>query len=268
MVNTRNMGIGNIVWWSIPDEISVKRSEWAARFPELPLLGESAGDPLRRALFAIKAPAGTRRLIRPLRQLGQWAIVIETPETANLHYTVDMIVAIENGKLVIIKTTSYSEWMYELGANYERELDKVHNGALADAVLNEVRGRCLAVTARKTGGVYFVPSIYADKIDKITNVLQAIGGNLYSYAVGADEHSRQQVLTHIVDDMKTSVDTVTGLIEGRHKTDAVNEGKQALDRIRYYRDAFNLLTDESNKIEAQLNDLIVKALTKKDTGEK
>lgn len=266
-MNPSDIGIGDIVWWSIPDEINCRRSDWNKTYPDLPLPSESAGDPLRRALYSIKAPKGTRRLIRPLKTNGDWAIVIETPDIGDLNYVVDMIVKIDRGSLYFIKTTSYSDWAFELGKAYEHEVEAIQSAALADAVLLEIRGHCLAVQARKTGGVYFVPAMYRDRIDKIADVLKDIGGQLFTYHVGMDEHSRDQVLSHVVDDMKSTVDVVKNRIENRHKTEAVTEAKQALDRIRYYKDAFELLTGESSKIEKQINDLIVEALTKKEKTE-
>ncbi len=257
------LGLGSIVWWSLLDDIAVKRSEWASQFPNFPMLTEPLGDPLRRALYALQAPAGSKRLVRPLRQKDHWAIVIETPTTDDLDYKTEFTVKLEADAIQFVKSSGNTSWEFMLQQNYLEELDRVTSNAIADLILIHVRGQCLAVQARKTGGVYFVPADKDIELGNITVLVEALGGRLYNFPVDGREKHRDDLLHLIVEDLKNARDNVQMNLAARHKNDAVREGKLALDRVRFYREALGIITEEAGGIEKQINKMMVDALTKK-----
>jgi hypothetical protein len=258
------LGLGSIIWWSLPDDIGIKRSEWAPRFPDYPMSAEPLGDPLRRALYALQAPAGSKRLVRPLRQKDHWAVVIETPSTDDLSYKTEFTVKLEADAIQFVKSSGNTSWEFMLQQNYLDEIDRVTSNAVADLILNHVRGQCLAVQARKTGGVYFVPADKDLELGGITLLVEALGGRLFNFPVDDREKHRDDLLHLIVEDLKNARDNVEMNLAARLKNDAIKEGKLAIDRVRFYRDGLGILTEEAGKIEKQINKMMVDALTKKE----
>lgn len=266
-MNPNKLGLGDIVWWSLPEDINVSRTNWLPNYPDFPLPPEPLGDPLRRALYGLEAPRGTKRLVRPLKQKDHWAIVIETPKEDDLDYRTEFTVRLNHDLLDFRKQTGDPSWAPILYENYIKELERVTPGAIADLVLRKVRGACLAIQARKTGGVYFVPKDKEQELNKIVNLVEALGGRLYRFPVDDVGRHRDDLIHLIVEDLKSAVDAVHTNLNARHTTDAITEGTQALDRVRFYREALNIVTKEAVKYEKELNQILVTALTKKNKKE-
>lgn len=266
------LGLGYIVWWSLPDKISVMRSEWPERFGKdfgIPM--EPLGDVLRRALYAIKAPEGSKRLIRPLQAHDEWGLVIESYSDGESPLVYDFKLSVKLspvGLEIALGDQQQREFIQELKTNYEVELERVTPGCVADIVLRGVRGNCLAVQARKTGGVYFVTADYHNSIQRIANFVLALGGNMYWFPINETPQAKKDLLKLVVEDLKNSIEIARANIAARHKTDAVSEGTAALDRVRYYREALGMAAGQAKKIEKELNRLLVEALTKKEKGGK
>ncbi len=262
------LGLGEIVWWSLPDEISITRQEWNLKYPEFNIGYEAVGDPLRRALFTIPAPTGSRRLVRPLKTRGFWAVVFETPLDNDLtYYTEFTVKPLPGGTLQIIKADYGNQWAAPLQDAYTKEYNRITTTAVAEIILRSVRGSCLATQARKTGGVYFVPATFQDKLTCVEALVTELGGRLFRFPVDNTQGQRENVLHLITEDLKGSIELVKSQIESRHKNDAILESKQALDRVRFYRDALGMMADKANMIEAEISELIKTAMTKKNNQE-
>lgn len=269
MAPTELQGLGEIVWWSLPEQISTTRADWNTTYPNFIIPNEPSGDPLRRALFAIVAPKGSRRLIRPLQTRNHWGVVIETPtQDDDLEYSTEFTVKAEGGTLAFIKYSSDPKWAVDLEYNYRIEVNRVTTGIVADLILSTVRGTCLAVQARKTGGVYFIPTDYKEKLDAVEELVTSLGGKLYRFPVNNDGKQRGNLLQMIVEDLKSAQESVKMNLDARHKTDGLNEGRLALNRISYYRQALGVLTEEAGEIEKTISQMLVDAVTKKEKGDK
>ncbi len=259
------LGLGDIVWWSLPDEINLTRDEWNNKYPDFNLGQEALGDPLRRALFTIPAPKGARRLVRPLKTRGHWGIVFETPMENDLVYHTEFTVKPHiGGALEIIKAEYGNQWISPLQEAYNKEYSAVTTTAAAEIILRAVRGSCLATQARKTGGVYFVPATFQDSLTKVEELVNDLGGRLYRFPVDNTKGQRENILHLITEDLKGSIELVRSQIDSRHKNDAIAESKAALDRVRFYRDALGMMADKANLIEAEIEGLIKAAMTKKE----
>ena len=262
------LGLGAIIWWSLPGDIDTNKVDWPTRFPDFPLPQEPLGDPLRRALFALEAPVGSKRLVRPLKVKDHWAVVIETPTEDDLTYSTEFTVKLTPFGLEFVKKSLNSDsWAYMLEQNYNQELQRVTSAAVADLILNYVRATCLAVQARKTGGVYFVPADRGLNLEKIVQLVEGLYGRLYYFPVEDEKRHRDDLLNLIVEDLKAAKANVEMNIAARHKGDAVKEGKLALDRVRFYAQALGLVTNEAATIEKEINDMLVIAMTKKEKKE-
>ncbi len=262
------LGLGDIVWWSLPDEINITRQEWNTNYPDFYIGQEAVGDPLRRALYSIPAPAGSRRLVRPLKTRGYWGVVFETPMDNDLVYHTEFTVRpLPGGTLEIIKADYGNTWAAELQDAYNKEYNRITTTAVAEIILRAVRGSCLATQARKTGGVYFVPRTFQDELTKVEEMVNSLDGRLFRFPVNDTQTQRDNVLHLITEDLKGSIDLVKAMIDSRHKTDALMESKQALDRVRFYRDALGLMTDKAAAIESEITELITEAMTKNNKSE-
>lgn len=270
MTPRKSLGMGSIIWWSLPEDIPVKRSAWG-QFepdPDFAVPAEAAGDILRRALYRIPAPSGARRLVRPLPHKGDWALVIETPRPDDLSYSTSFTVALNpalgaQDQFAYIREPDDPDMAHNLELSYQAEAERIAPGAVADLVLGVVRGQCLAVAARKSGGVYFVPQErYAD-LDRVSKLVERLGGALFRFPVHDTEQTRDSLLRMVIQDLRTSAETVRGNLEARHKADAVMEARNALDRLAYYKDALSLAAEQAAALTSDLNDLLVEALTDK-----
>lgn len=262
------LDLGSMIWWSLPDRIPVSRRDWNSTFPSFSLPDEPLGDPLRRALFRIEAPKGSKRLPRPLPEKGKWAIVIETPrgDKTDLDYRTEFTVETSRTGLLWHKypVTREAEGLAaQLDEAYEVELNNVTPGAVADLILWEVRANCLAATARKTGGVYFVPLAFEERLDNVEQLVTELGGTFVRIQMSDIARHRDHLIGFVIDDLKSAVESARSNIEARHKGDALIEAKQALDRVRFYSAGLGLAAERAQELETELNDLMVEAATKK-----
>lgn len=255
-----NLGVGSVVWWSLPNKIGTRRLYWNSEHPDFPLSDEPAGDVLRRACYSLEAPQGTKRLVRPLKSRGEWAVVIETPDsTTDLDYRVEFTVRAEKDRLVWVRyptTTAGNGLMARLDEAYQTELETISPGQVADLILNYIRGTCLACQTRKTGGVYFVPAGMAAQLDKVDELISQLGGRLCRMEIADDQRSREDALEFVIGDLHTAVDNVKAFFASRHRNDALSEAGRALDRVRFYGQALGLAEQEATRITAEIEEAI------------
>jgi hypothetical protein len=256
----QKLGLGDMVWWNLPDSIKYTKAEWAHRYPQFPLPNDPLGHCLRRALFSINAPKRAKRLIRPLRERDRWGLVIETPGLDDLIYRVEMIVRLDPLGLSFVRHPDNLDYADQLQRNFTAELQRVTPAKVADLVLSHVRGRCLAVTSRKNGGVYFVPTDKADSLDEIEALVDDLGGSLVRIPVLDNTRAKTDLIKLVVEDLKGSIETARNSLSARHKADALQEATQALDRMKYYHDALELAADYAKSTSQQLNDLIAESM--------
>jgi len=270
VLKAHKLGLGHVTWWSLPDQISLDRSQWAARYPNFPLEPEPYADALKRALFSIQPPKdGTRmkRLVRPLKAKDRWALVFEVPGEDNLRYHVEMAVELHDAYLAVVRyPTQYASLARDVEDAYQAERYRVTSNAVANMILRHIRGECLAVVARKTGGVYFIPQMFEDRLEAVQALVEQLGGTMMAFRVDDDERGRKGLVTLIIEDLKGAVEAARANIEARHKNDALLMAKQALDRVNFYRDGMMLATEHAEILKTELEQLIVDSALK--NGEK
>ncbi len=260
MTMPANIRGGEIVYWNLPkEEIQESRQQWPLKFPRFKLPEESLGDPLKRALFAIKAPKGTKRLIRPLGERHHWAVVIETPFHDELDYRIEMVVSAKANKLDILKGIS-SDYANDLAMNYIKEVDRVTNGQVADMLLKFVRGECLAMEMRKNGAVYYVPPTERGKLLEAAEMVKQLGGTLGHFRIAEDDDNQKSILDMLVDDLANAAEAARVNIENRHRADAMYEVRQALDRLAFYKIALGDITTQAGELETELRGLMAQAI--------
>lgn len=147
---------GTVSYWKLSGSVELPKlaEAWkaqglnAAMLPSAP----SAETALRRA---VGEQGSKRRLIRPLKRRGAWAIVAEaTVGDRSLDYAVEARVFWSNGKVEI------EGGNYDLGVaireGFERHKDTLSPEDVSGWLVKRIEA-LMAVSLRDTGGVYFVP---------------------------------------------------------------------------------------------------------------
>jgi hypothetical protein len=252
--------LGFVAWWNTPENYQGKRSDWLAKMPaELTPDPEPLSEPLKRALATLDVPPGVRKLIRPLRGQDAWAVVLETAEKDDLKYHVDIAVRATHTGLVTIKAdTNGAKLVDILNDRFMSEIDHLTTGAIAEIILRNVRTYCKGICARRAGGVYFVHQVYAPQLERLKQVLTDNGGDMT--VIDVSEKAKPDVLKMVIDDVKAAAGAVQMAIDARHKTDAIVEGKAAMDRLDFFEMALGELSSEAARLKGEINAKLLEIL--------
>lgn len=118
-------------------------------------------------------------------------------------------------------------------------------------ICNVVRS-CHGVSKRPTGGIYFIPAQYVERIEQARNILKAmgIGAKIYMERVENDLEARQNVWEACEDSIKQQIEQTLEAVERIEKRASSVKSKQAkLDELNELMSVYSNLLGEEAKYE-------------------
>lgn len=175
--------LGWVVSWSVPKEVSLSGLRDALRLANLDT--ELAGDmttqnALRRALRDMNES----RVIRKLRNEGDsvyFQITHEDREETGINYWKEAEVQLDGAGLVSCDVPVLADEARKLLGEHLAKRLTTDLTRLVQRIFD--KNKADLVPIREQGGAYFVPEHCSALVDQSRTLLQAIGGNLRSFAV-------------------------------------------------------------------------------------
>ncbi len=205
--------LGVVTYWMMPaieTRYEMLEQAWAEQGLDPKLLPKPTGacKALHRALEAQKGP---RRLPRPLAKGKHWAVVDEEVlGDDNLTHRVVATAKLETidgvkQKLVVTGNGIASA----IEAGYAAQMELINQNDLVSLMIAMAR-RCLAVTLRPTGGVYFIPAAGLEFWDRVCTVITRLSPQAVVYALKPeiDPTSVRAVLDAITAEAESDIATL------------------------------------------------------------
>ena len=144
------------------------------------------------------------------------------------------------------------------GAKAEKVMAAVdaYTGKITDKdirtfILNVVRS-CHGVSKRPTGGIYFIPAQYIERVESARNVLRTMGAGakIYMERVVDDVEARQNVWGSVEDSIKQQIEqTLESCEKIEKRISAVKSKKAKLEELEEMMEVYSSLLGEEAKYE-------------------
>lgn len=173
---------GAQVWWTLRGECDRAKlvAELAARgIQHMPKVVEPE-TAIRRAVACLR---GKRRLVRPLKRRGAWAVVDESLDDLNekLTHWQGPTIALDKIGRAVFKNASDEE-AAQVRTAYDHYLDALDTTDVSSWLI-QMAERCSAIRLRGGGGIYYIPPHRWPEWQNAIDALTAVHAEHHVYSI-------------------------------------------------------------------------------------